>query len=81
MSCTSGCPKPGSHATWGECLRAKALQIQPGIMDAPTRKEFDAENRLYAAAKADGIQPKAVTRKAVEAARKFTDVTGVGDPW
>lgn len=81
MACTTGCPTPGTHATWGECLRAKGLQIQPGIMDAPARREFDAENSMYASARADGIQPKAVTRSAVEQARKFTDATGVGDPW
>jgi hypothetical protein len=27
MACTSSCPNPGTHESWGECLKAKSLHI------------------------------------------------------
>lgn len=68
MSCTSGCPTPGVHATWGECLRAKALEITPGLMDKPGRQSWDAELSAYGEARRQGIQPKGTRMHQVQAA-------------
>lgn len=81
MSCTSGCPTPGAHESWGACLRAKAIQVQPGIMESESRKAFDLDLSSYASARAEGLQPKSPDHAAVVEARKFSDATGVGDPW
>lgn len=79
--CTTGCPAPGSHSTWGECLRAKGLQIQPGIMDKPERNQFDRDLQSYSDARHEGLQPQAPDEKSVVKARQFADATGVGNPW
>lgn len=30
MACTSSCPTPGAHRTYGECLRSKGLSTAAG---------------------------------------------------
>lgn len=80
MACTSGCPVPGSHATWGECLRAKSLKVAycgQGGGDATTQKRWDAELQGYRDAVAQGIQPAGTTTKAVRMAVAKSHQDGV----
>lgn len=77
--CTSGCPVPGSHQSWGECLRAKAPQFGPG--DRDTRLFHESELQAYADVRAQGIQPKGTRMHLIEQAKAFSDKTQVGDPW
>lgn len=74
--CSTGCPTPGAHRTWGECLRSKNLQVQ----DVETHKYASSQHRVindYVDARRDGLQPESVTAKAVKQAREITDQTGV----
>lgn len=77
--CTTGCPLPGSHTSWGECLRAKAPQFGPAERDV--RKADDGELQAYYDVRMQGIQPKGTRRFQIEQAKAFSDVTQVGDPW
>ena len=76
MACSSSCPNPGTHQTFGECLRAKRIQIE-GVdahkYNAGIRRQLDE----YARARYAGLQPKTVFKKDVEAAWKATEATGV----
>lgn len=80
MSCTSGCPTPGAHVTWGECLRSKGVQVTE-LQGRDERQAWDAELGAYASARRQGIQPKGTRMHQVQEAVKFADATGVGDPW
>lgn len=73
MSCTSGCPTPGAHNTWGECLRAKALEVTPSLMQRPSRQRWDAELHAYGEARRQGIQPKGTQMHQVRAAVEAAD--------
>lgn len=64
--CSSGCPTPGRHASWGECLRAKNLNVTPE--GRPERQAWDSELALYASARRQGIQPPGTRRAVVERA-------------
>lgn len=75
MPCSSGCPTPGVHATFGECLRGKSLQVAD-----PTARKFNqhrnGELDAYVNARRAGLQPKSVFKRDVDAAWKFTEATG-----
>jgi hypothetical protein len=76
MACSTGCLQPGTHRSYGDCLRSKNLQVQ----DVETHRLSVNQNRViddYVAARRDGLQPEGVTAKAVKQAREFTDITGV----
>lgn len=46
-NCSSGCPTPGAHETWGECMRAKNTRVgwaaSASGLDRTKDKKFDAE--------------------------------------
>jgi len=77
--CTTGCPSPGSHQTWGECLKAKAPQFGPAERNA--RLADQRELQAYYDVRMQGIQPKGTRMHQIEQAKAFSDVTQVGDPW
>lgn len=75
MSCSSGCPTQ-DHATFGECLRSKNLQVA----DVTAHKFNQARTREikeYVDARREGMQPKTIFKRDVDAARKITAKTGV----
>lgn len=75
MACTSGCPTPGAHASWGECARSKNLQIAD--VDAHVRNQRQASGlKEYVKAREAGLQPKSVFKKDVAAAWAATEATG-----
>lgn len=80
MACSAACPTPGVHQTYGECLRAKALQVDvavPGTGYDPARqKAWDSELDLYRTARSQGIQPAGTKRHQIENAIKISDTTG-----
>lgn len=77
-NCTAGC-KTGGHKSWGECLRAKALQVSPAINDqySTKQKSWDRELDGYESARSQGVQPDNATQKEVDKAMKISDATGV----
>lgn len=46
-NCSSGCPTPGAHASWGECVRDKNTRVAWAAsakgLDRTTEKKWDAE--------------------------------------
>lgn len=75
MACSSGCLSPGRHETWGDCVRAKHLQIQnvqAHKFNQSVRDDLDA----YRNARSAGIQPASTGRKDVENAWRLTDQMG-----
>lgn len=62
--CSTGCPTPGQHLTWGECIRAKNIEAAPP--DAQGRRDWDSGLRAYREARRQGMQPAQPTRFAVE---------------
>lgn len=75
MACSSGCRTPGSHQSYGECLRAKNLQVQ----DVEAHKFNSGVNRElddYRDARSAGLQPASTRRRDIDAAWKITEATG-----
>ena len=80
MACSSGCPSPGSHRSWGECVRSKrasvaGLESTGSQVGRSYEKAFDRENDRFAQAVRDGLNPESVTNEAVEAAYRAADLT------
>lgn len=80
MACSSGCPTPGAHKTWGECLRAKNTRVgwanSASGLDLTREKKWDAENQLYADARRQGIQPAGTSTAKIQHAMKVSEKTG-----
>lgn len=76
--CSSGCPNPGSHTSWGDCQRSKRLNIgyanSANGWDYSKEKAFQKENDAYVKALSDGLDPVTPTwhgiRKAYAEAEK-----------
>lgn len=81
MACSSGCLAPGTHATYGECLKAKnlrhAVSVPGNNHDRAKQKSWDSELDLYRTARAQGVQPSGTSRAQVENALKISNETGM----
>lgn len=75
MNCTSGCSAPGTHASWGECLRGKNIQLGD-VRGVGTTKTWDADLSAYADARKAGIQPAGTERHHVDRAVRLSESTG-----
>ena len=74
--CSSGCTNPGSHKTYGECMRSKNMQfssIEAHRYDRAMHKGLDN----YVECLKDGMEPASTFPADVAYARKITDLTGV----
>lgn len=80
MACTSACAAPGTHASYGECLRSKALQVDvavPGTGYDPARnKRWDSRIDAYKDARRQGVMPPGTRKSQIDAAVKASDATG-----
>lgn len=76
MTCSSSCSTPGIHQTFGECIRAKSLQVANPEATKSNRNVYSAQD-AYRNAREAGLQPDSVSKSAVQRAWKFTDKTGV----
>lgn len=82
MACSSGCPTPGSHASWGECVRSKNSGVMGlettgnGLGGYSADKKMHRENAAYRDAVSEGLQPQAPTFAAVDAAKRAADTVG-----
>lgn len=75
MACSAGCPRPGSHKTYGECMRAKNLQSSNRVA-RDSAKAWDSELAAYESAVKQGIQPDSTKLKSVERAVRLSDKYG-----
>lgn len=74
MACSSGCALQ-NHASWGECVRSKSLEVA----DVAAHKYNQAQNSQmneYVKARYAGLQPKSVFKKDVDAAWRITEAQG-----
>lgn len=74
MSCSSTCYTQ-DHKTYGECLRAKNLQLSPHVNDNYSAKQTQWNRDLdhYENAVGNGIQPEGTQRWQVDKALKEAD--------
>jgi len=75
-NCSSGCVTQ-DHKTFGECMRAKNLQLNPNLSNTGASKAWDAELSAYRDARAQGIQPSGTTMAKVREAVEISNATGV----
>ena len=82
MACSQGCPTPGAHRNWGECVRSKATAVMGlestgnGLGGYSADQKMHRENAAYRDAVKEGLQPTAPTQAAVDAARRAADAAG-----
>ena len=81
MSCTSGCSFPGTHETYGACLRAKTVKVaycdSVNGRDATRQKKWQGEIDAYRSATAQGMDPDGSTMPKIRAAEKWSQQNGV----
>jgi hypothetical protein len=73
MSCASSCKTPGTHNSYGECLRSKGIAVTGLESTSPSftreaEKTFNSDVDAYSAARAQGIQPATTARRDIDAA-------------
>uniref|UniRef100_A0AAU7GYF0 Minor tail protein n=1 Tax=Streptomyces phage Abafar TaxID=3158855 RepID=A0AAU7GYF0_9CAUD len=73
--CSSACPTR-DHRTFGECMRAKNLNLNPNLADTGASKAWDGELQAYRDARAQGIQPAGTTMNKVREAVEISQTTG-----
>ena len=81
MSCTSSCPTPGDHESYGACLRAKGIKTlhvaKTNGVDSTRVKRFDAEIKAFRDADRQGIQPDGSSMAQIQKAVRISEQTGV----
>lgn len=87
MACTSGCPTPGAHASWGECARSKNLTVSSDAYTAATLartpgaamnggQKWEAEMTEYPKMVAQGIQPAGTQLHQIRGAKAASEKSG-----
>lgn len=68
-NCSSGCPTK-NHKTFGECMRAKSLQVSPHVNDSYSSRQtsWDRDLDHYEKAVDNGLQPSGTQRWQVDKA-------------
>ena len=68
-NCSSGCPTPGEHESWGACVKAKNTKpLWVGEINSTTQKQWQKDIDYYRSAKRQGLNPEGSTRAQVEKA-------------
>lgn len=69
MRCSSAC-QTRDHRTFGECMRAKSLQVSPAVNDTYSTKQktWDKELDSYESAVKQGLSPAGTKQHHVDAA-------------
>lgn len=76
-NCSSSCLTK-DHASYGECLRSKNLQLSPAINDGygTRQKAWDRELDNYESAVRQGLEPAGTKQHHVDAAIKEGEANG-----
>lgn len=75
MACSSSCLTQ-DHGTFGACMRAKNLQLNPNLSNTGASKAWDRELQAYRDARSQGIQPSGTTMKKIREAEEISQKTG-----
>lgn len=75
-NCTSSCTE-GGHPSWGACVRAKRLNLNPNLADTGTQKAWDRELDSYESAVRQGVQPESTKQKSIDKAMRASEKSGV----
>lgn len=75
-NCSSRCLTK-DHATFGACIRAKGLNLNPNLSNTKANIMGERELQAYRDAKAQGIHPDGTTMAKVEQAVRISNETGV----
>ena len=75
-NCSSSCLTK-DHKTFGECMRAKNLNLNPNLSDTGASKAWDRELEDYRDAYSQGIRPHGTTRAKIDEAVRTSEATGV----
>lgn len=75
--CSSACLTK-NHRTFGECMKAKNLNLSPHVSDAYSvgQKAWDRELHEYREARRQGVQPAGTTTAKVRQAMEASEKTG-----
>lgn len=74
-NCSSKCPTPGAHTTFGQCMRAKNVRLGD-VGGGGIAKGWDSDLYAYADARKAGIQPSGVDRASVDRAVRISETDG-----
>lgn len=79
--CTTGCPTPGAHENWGECVAAKNMRVgyarsATGGEDYTAERKHQKRIALARKARAEGIQPDSTSLPDVQRAIDWSDKHG-----
>jgi hypothetical protein len=81
MPCSSGCPNPGSHSSYGQCMRAKRQMVgfaRSAYGADKTRDNLhERELSLYRDLRAQGIQPDGTGMDKLKFAEKMSSDAGM----
>lgn len=71
VACSSTCPTR-DHKTYGECLRAKGIQLSPAVNGeyGSRQKQWDKDLDHYDSARRQGVEPDGTQRWQVDKAMK-----------
>lgn len=73
--CSSACTTR-DHRTFGECMRAKSLHLNPNLSNTGATKAWDGELQAYRDARSQGIQPSGTTMAKIREAEEISQRTG-----
>jgi hypothetical protein len=76
--CSSSC-LTGGHKSWGECVRAKGVQLSPAVNGeyGARQKAWDKELDSYADARRQGVEPRGTKQHLIDEAMETSQATGV----
>lgn len=74
--CSSSCPTPGAHKSWGDCVRSKGLQIGD-VANHDNHRKTEKELQSYRDARSQGVQPEGTRTSQIRVAMDVSDATGV----
>lgn len=73
-NCSSACITK-DHATFGECMRSKNLNVKPNLMFQSEQKSWDQRLDRHASAVRQGLTPEGTKTHQIDAAFKKADAS------
>lgn len=74
MNCSVKC-ETRNHRTFGECMRAKRLNLAPNLSETNVQKKWDRELDAYDSARRQGVEPEGTTMKKVDEAMRKAEAS------